>query len=111
MEAELNKASRSGGCKILALRGLGGMGKTQLMLRYCYLHRAAYDFIFWLEVDSWSATVKSLHMLAINLGLDSESTKGNDSEQKVINWVRTWFHMNKKWLLLLDNADGEEMAN
>src|SRR5438270_6232865 len=35
MEVEFNKASsHSCGCKVLVLSGLGGMGKTQLMLRY-----------------------------------------------------------------------------
>src|SRR4051812_33368875 len=55
MKAALTGNSSLGGCKILALRGLGGMGKTQLMLRYCYLHHTEYDFVFWLEVDSWNA--------------------------------------------------------
>src|SRR4051812_13873654 len=43
MEAEIVKDRSS---NRLALSGLGGMGKTQLMLQYCYLHRKAYQFVF-----------------------------------------------------------------
>src|SRR5579862_7250792 len=49
MKAVLAQGSPSIESTILALCGLGGMGKTQLMLRYCYLHRVEYKSIFWLE--------------------------------------------------------------
>src|ERR1700744_6100405 len=52
MKAVLAQGSPSIECTILALCGLGGMGKTQLMLRYCYLHCAEYKSIFWLEFDN-----------------------------------------------------------
>src|SRR4051812_8398961 len=45
----------SRGCRIVVLQGRGGTGKTQIMLHYCYDNRHAYDFIFWLVVDSKSS--------------------------------------------------------
>ncbi|RUS26388.1 P-loop containing nucleoside triphosphate hydrolase protein [Jimgerdemannia flammicorona] len=106
MKAELDKSS-SGECGILALRGLGGIGKTQLMLHYCYNHFQSYKWVFWLEVDSWSAAVDSFRKLAINLGLGKEIIEEMDSEEEIIEWVRIWLQTNEDWLLLLDNADGE----
>lgn len=83
------------------------MGKTQLMLQYCYLHRARYDFVFWLEINSWSATIDSFHKLAIELGFSEESLRGRDSEEKIIHLVSSWLQERTKWLLLLDNGDDD----
>jgi len=93
----------------LILSGMGGMGKTQLMLRYCYLHRTTYDFIFWLDVDNWSTANNSFYKLAIELGMDEEGTKGKDAEKKVIGWIHSWLRERTKWLLLLNNCDGDDM--
>lgn len=34
------------------LEGLGGMGKTQLALKYSLLHESDYDAIFWLRAQT-----------------------------------------------------------
>ncbi|RUP42887.1 P-loop containing nucleoside triphosphate hydrolase protein, partial [Jimgerdemannia flammicorona] len=104
METSLKNFS-TGECKILALKGLGGIGKTQLMLHYCYIHSAEYECVFWLEVSNWAMAVDSFRKLAINLGFDEDITEEKDSEEKVIDWVRSWLQKKTKWLLLLDNAD------
>ncbi|KAL1915076.1 uncharacterized protein VTP21DRAFT_7781, partial [Calcarisporiella thermophila] len=97
-------AGPSGGCKIAALSGLGGMGKTQLMLRFCYLHRTKYDFVFWLKADSWIMAADSFRSLAMYLGIP-EMVLEEKSEDKTIAWVRNWLEARSKWLLLLDNLD------
>lgn len=84
------------------------MGKTELMLRYCYLNRNRYDFIFWLRVDSWSTAIIKYRILASQLGLDEKTIKEKDSEE-IIRWVLNWFEQKEKWLLCLDNADGDKM--
>src|SRR5579862_3469560 len=105
MKAELAERQSSGmGCKIIALCGLGGMGKTQLMLRYCYLHCDEYDMVFWLEFDSKATAFESFQKLAINLGL-GEETKEN--LEKAAALVRAWLQSQTRWLLLLDNVDDD----
>src|SRR5436305_3453909 len=94
----------SHGCRIVVLRGRGGTGKTQLMLRYFYAHRHAYKYAFWMVMDTKSSAISSYRDLAINLGLDEKSAT-NGSEKNVIEWVRSWLQERTKWLLLLDNAD------
>ena len=101
MKAVLVQGSLSSECTILALCGLGGMGKTQLMSRYCYLHCDDYDFIFWLEFDSRVTALQSFHKLAANLGFDGQD---GDSERRAA-FVRGWLQQQKRWLLLLDNVD------
>ena len=34
------------------IAGLGGVGKTQLALAYCYAHLNSYDLIYWLSADN-----------------------------------------------------------
>src|SRR5262249_35767680 len=95
------------GCKVVALTGLGGMGKTQLLLRYCYLYQGEYKYVFWLDIDGRTTAVDSFRKLAINLGVDEKSMKQLDKEGKIIQWVCSWLEKRTGWLLLLDNADGE----
>src|SRR5215471_11970106 len=33
----------------IALYGLGGVGKTQITLEYCFRYKDDYDYIFWLS--------------------------------------------------------------
>ncbi|RUS34496.1 hypothetical protein BC938DRAFT_480130 [Jimgerdemannia flammicorona] len=96
MEQALSCSNPSSECKKLALTGQGGMSKTQLMLRYCYHHSAAYDFVFWLEVDSRSTAILSFRKLAISLGLNEETILEGDSEVKAIRWVRSWLQERTK---------------
>ncbi|KAL1921122.1 uncharacterized protein VTP21DRAFT_10838 [Calcarisporiella thermophila] len=95
------------GCKIVALKGLGGMGKTQLMLRYCYHHRKEYKYVFWLQVDSWMAALDSFRKLAINLGIEEGRLKEKDAQEGILEHIRGWLRKSTKWLLLLDNANKE----
>ena len=103
LNAALHRST--GGCKIVALNGLGGMGKSQLMLRYCYVHLPEYKYVFWLNIEDQAAAVDSFAKLAINLGLDEESVKQLEKEGRTIEWVCSWLEKQTGWLLLLDNAD------
>lgn len=39
-------------CPAVALVGLGGIGKTQVALEYCYRHREYYEVILWLRANT-----------------------------------------------------------
>ncbi|KAL1922257.1 uncharacterized protein VTP21DRAFT_9796 [Calcarisporiella thermophila] len=105
----LGEASSPHRRKIVVLKGLGGMGKTQLMLRYCYYHNKEYEFVFWLNAENWTITFDSLRKLAINLGIDPALLKEKNAEDTVFKWVRSWLEANTNWLLLLDNV-GEKVS-
>ena len=98
----IDENKSKGGSRPLVLRGLGGMGKTQLMLKYCYAHAEEYDYVFWLEVDGRAAVLDGFRNLAQTLGLNMDTERDGEN---IIVWVRRWFEQHKKWLLLLDNAE------
>src|SRR5215472_10891334 len=52
-------------CRSLAIDGLGGTGKTQLVIRYLHAHRAEYgDGVFWLRADRETSLLEDLASLA-----------------------------------------------
>ncbi|KAL1917722.1 uncharacterized protein VTP21DRAFT_3556 [Calcarisporiella thermophila] len=105
MLKSFNEKNSTSGCAIIVLKGFGGMGKTQLMLRYCYFRHKAYDFVFWLKADSWVMVADSFRYLAINLGIETTLLENDNAEETIFSWVQCWLEENTNWLLLLDNVE------
>src|SRR4051812_46045612 len=100
IEAVVRKNQEADGCVPTVLKGLGGMGKSQLMLKYCDEHRKEYEHVIWLNVQGSPATLEELRKLAKKLGI-----KVDDDEDLTEN-IREWFQSREgRWLLLLDNLD------
>ena len=80
------------------------MGKTQLMLNYCYDHCADYEYVFWIEADGDVATLESFWRLARKLDI---RVSNNETDEKAFaDLVCKWFQSKKeRWLLMLDNVD------
>ena len=90
------------GCKIVALHGLGCMGKSQLMHALVLLRPPRdYKYIFWLNVDGKITANDSFRKPAINLGLDKESVKQLEKEGRIIQWVSSWLEKQRGWLFAL----------
>ncbi|WP_420642519.1 tetratricopeptide repeat protein [Candidatus Leptofilum sp.] len=86
-----------------AVAGLGGVGKTQLALAYCYRHLNDYDLIQWLRADDAVTLGGELAELAYRLGLARRSVTDQPAlHQLALNWLHT---TDKRWLLVYDNAD------
>ena len=90
------------------IAGLGGVGKTQVALAYCYAHLDDYDLIQWLNADSEPGLGEELMSLARRLGLvPANVTDQQAAVQTVLHWLGQTSH---KWLLVYDNADQIEPA-
>src|SRR6476646_3866571 len=50
--------------KVLVLGGMGGIGKTQMAIRYAKRHHTSYSSVFWMNATSESALRTSLRRLA-----------------------------------------------
>lgn len=98
--------SRQASGLILALSGLGGVGKTQIALEYAYCYRDLYQAIFWVNASTRDTLSTDLLMLASLLDL----SKQQDQEEIIIRAVKHWLAVNPGWLLILDNVDSLEMV-
>jgi hypothetical protein len=89
---------------VRALRGLGGVGKTQLATEYAHRHADSYDVVWWINAENPAAVPRQLAELAIRLGCASGRTHEADAVQAVISDL----HATARWLLVYDNAENPE---
>ena len=90
--------------------GLGGTGKTQLVLRYIEEHEEEYNSVLWIDVRSKGTTRSSYERCCRELGLPVEAAlsggllQDEPSVQVTLSWLRGRGE-DKRWLVVLDNAD------
>jgi serine/threonine protein kinase len=90
---------------IAALRGLGGVGKSQLALEYAYRHANDYDLVAWLRAEEPETLSEDFASLAEALGLPERETP---VQQSKVAAVRAWLERNDNWLVIFDNASNPD---
>ena len=88
---------------LTALHGLGGIGKTQLALRYAQLRRERYAAGAWLAAESDVSLLGSLAALAPLLGVAREQ----DQEAMAARVIQE-LCAREPWLVVFDNAESRE---
>lgn len=100
----------SGPAHAVAVTGLRGTGKTQLVLRYIEDHEEEYNTILWLDARSEETARLSYERCCGELGLSGgaattgERLQDVPSVQAVLAWLRNGT-VRKRWLVVVDNAD------
>jgi tetratricopeptide (TPR) repeat protein/transcriptional regulator with XRE-family HTH domain len=85
-----------------ALHGLGGVGKTQLVLEYAYQHALEYSAVGWIAAETTETVVSSLLRVAEHFQLpDWQDT----DQQRVVAAVQRWLSIHSQWLLIWDNLE------
>ncbi|KAJ5335793.1 uncharacterized protein N7506_005729 [Penicillium brevicompactum] len=95
--------------KVAILHGLGGMGKTQLAIRFARNHKDQFTAIFWLSGKDRDALLQSLSSALNRLpgqGWDSEATNDREVKQRAKHMLQ-WLALNgnSRWLIIFDNID------
>ncbi|KAL8942228.1 MAG: hypothetical protein Q9211_001495, partial [Gyalolechia sp. 1 TL-2023] len=95
-------------CQKLALVGLGGVGKTQVALQFAYTvkeHWPEYS-IFWAPAISAESFEQAYRDIAArcSIALDPKQEDPKESVRRYLNSDSAG-----KWLLIVDNADDEEI--
>lgn len=89
--------------KIVVVYGLGGAGKSQLMLRYIQEHGGDYSSIFWLDAGTKQRLendYKQIHNLLLRPG------RSDIEIDTCIAEVKEWCHLEQERLLfVIDSAD------
>ncbi len=89
-----------------ALRGLGGIGKTQIALEYTYRHALEYSAIFWIDAETIEHVMSSLLRIAELLQLPERQEA---DQQLVVAAVQRWLSTHSQWLLIWDNVEDLEL--
>ena len=55
---------------VQAVRGMGGVGKTQLAVEFAYQHACDYDLVYWLATEETATMPDRFSALAADLGLE-----------------------------------------
>jgi hypothetical protein len=82
----------------VAVHGLGGIGKTELVIHYSHAVRSRYPLVWWITADSRDTIDQGLARLARRLQPTGAVTHAQD-------WAIDWLQAHPGWLLILDNVE------
>ncbi|TLD11474.1 hypothetical protein E2P81_ATG10122 [Venturia nashicola] len=94
----------------LAVTGLGGAGKTQLVLQYFERHKDRYETILWIDAHD-EASVRSGYQRccnALSISLEQKSDRIRLQDTAAVQELHQWLAKrgkDQKWLFIFDNAD------
>ena len=93
--------------RILVVWGLGGTGKSQLVLNYIREYRRDYTAVFWIEAGS-KESIERDYVQIYRLLYSRRTDTGQEiaKVEDAVPAVKRWFHVRKgRWLVVLDSAD------
>ncbi|WP_367127350.1 FxSxx-COOH system tetratricopeptide repeat protein [Saccharothrix sp. HUAS TT1] len=104
--ARLGSATEGSG-RVVAVHGLGGVGKSTLVARFAELHRDRYELVWWITADSRAAVGDGLAELAVGVRPDLAAAP---LEQRVEAGLR-WLAAHRDWLVVLDDLESPSDAD
>ena len=90
--------------RIILLNGMGGVGKTQIALKYTYLHQQEYSTIVWLNVKDYNALIDQCRSFLLEYTKLSGTVDLVDPESVRIQF-RRFINTRPNSLLILDNVE------
>jgi tetratricopeptide (TPR) repeat protein len=87
--------------------GLGGAGKTQLVLDYVQQHRTEYKATFWIEAGRKESLERDfVHLHQTLFGLHTSAGAETVRVEDAVTGVKSWFASQQgPWLMVFDGAD------
>ncbi|KAK1655254.1 hypothetical protein BDP81DRAFT_456348 [Colletotrichum phormii] len=94
--------------QLVALNGLGGVGKTQIALAYAYWVHETFPeaSVFWVHASNHQRFRQAFTSIAQVCGI----TGYDENKADTLLLVKQWLESKKsgRWLLIIDNADDKE---
>ncbi|KAH8810775.1 kinesin light chain 1 [Xylogone sp. PMI_703] len=95
--------------ELVALYGIGGIGKSQVAIEYCYIWKGHYPqcHVFWIHVSTFGRFEQAYSDIAKIMSIPGIDDPQND----ILILLQDWLSKpeNGSWLLVLDNADDLEL--
>ncbi|KAJ6016454.1 hypothetical protein N7540_011045 [Penicillium herquei] len=93
----------------IVLVGLGGVGKTRLVIEYCHRVRqqSTDTWVFWAHASTTARCEESLRNLADRAKIPGREDRNVNIFQLFGNWLQDGNI--GKWILVLDNVDDDEL--
>jgi tetratricopeptide (TPR) repeat protein len=85
---------------VQSVRGMGGVGKTQLAIEHAHRHAADYDLVWWITAENADLIPDQFTPLAACLGISPAAD--------AVDGVRAQLRQRRRWLLVFDNAETAE---
>jgi hypothetical protein len=85
----------------LAVQGIGGVGKTQLVVEYAYRHVDDYDAVWWLRAGTTETLAADFAALGQELGLVPAEAQDDEASRATRRWLES---RAAKWLLVFDSS-------
>jgi tetratricopeptide (TPR) repeat protein len=95
------------GTTILVVRGLGGAGKSQLVLNYLQEYHNDYSATFWIEAGQRESVDRDfLQIYKLLYGLRALEGQEMIKPEDAVLAVKSWFQRRSgRWLVVFDSAD------
>ena len=91
---------------ITVCHGLGGIGKTQLVLKYVDEHHQEYQNVFWFVAETKDQLLLNYRDLAEKLSLPIDE---KSSPEKIAGQVKHWLENHTDWLVVYDNVQDPQL--
>ncbi|KAI9708927.1 MAG: hypothetical protein M1820_003621 [Bogoriella megaspora] len=89
----------------LALFGMGGVGKTQIAMKFAHRSLERYDVVLWIAADNIITMNQSFCEIAKGLQLIMKDENSEDATLAMVR-VKNWLSATKSsWLLIFDNVE------
>ncbi|MFC8044669.1 tetratricopeptide repeat protein [Nocardia sp. NPDC057353] len=85
---------------ICAVQGLGGIGKSQLVIEYAHRHASEFDVVWWISAEEPVTISDGFRMLGAAIGIETFH-----SAEQLRDRVYEVLATTRGWLLIFDNAD------